>query len=249
MGIETDKAVDKPKKPRREAFVPPRDDDGIDMETVPGALKAPVGFFKRKRRHFVVVVLLVALGFFANSVAGDLYNRYMPWKESDDASIEALAKAQRSEFDNLKISLAAIRGSLPAEGRVAFRGLQRSLAGLERDSSGLIQQLDLAQKEIQTLRTVAEARGGLGRGYDFTLSPGNGMDLAPGALIGLTNVTSTGIRVNLTSDGIVRANSRHLQSGESLPYVGANGQACSVALRSIRQGDPGAASFKTDCKG
>ena len=222
--------------------------DGVDMRTVPGALKAPVGFFRRNRNNFFLMATMLVVGFLLNAFAGDLYARYVsPWKDSDDDFIGQLAAEQKQQFAALNASLADIRGSLPSEGRDAFNALQRSLANVERDSAGLVQQLDLAQREIQQLRTVAVGRGGLGSGYDFTLATDTSMDLAPGAVLGLTRVLNGGVRVNLTSGGTQTANSRFLESGETLAYRGANGRECWVSLLSIRGGNPGAASFKAGC--
>lgn len=225
----------------------PLEGDGIDLDTVPAPLKAPVGFFQRRKRHFFVVVAVFALGFLANAVAGDLYEKYKPWKDSDDEFIDRIIAAQKAEFESMNQSLAQIRGSLPAEGREAFRDLERSIAGLERQSAGLVQQLDLAKQEIQTMATVAESRGGIGSGFDFTLAGNTSMDLAPGAVIGLESVGSRGVRVNLTSAGQTVANSRYLASGQSLSFAGAGGSECFVSLMSMREGNPGAASFKTGC--
>lgn len=224
-----------------------KDDEGIDLATVPAPLQAPVGFVQRNRRNFFVAATVFVLGFIANAVAGDLYERYKPWKDSDDEFIDRIIAAQKAEFESMGESLAQIRGSLPAEGREAFRDLERSIAGLERQSAGLVQQLELAKQEIQTMATVAESRGGVGSGYDFTLSGNTSMDLAPGAVLGLEQVGRNGVRVNLTSGGRNVANHSYLASGESLTYLGAGGSECFVSLMSLRGGNPGAASFKTGC--
>src|SRR5690554_824970 len=231
------------------AGVAPAEGDGIDLDTVPKPLKGSVGFFQRRRRHFFVVVAVFVLGFLANAVAGDLYQKYKPWKDSDDEFIDRIIAAQKAEFESMNQSLAQIRGSLPAEGREAFRDLERSIAGLERQSAGLVQQLDLAKQEIRTMATVAESRGGVGSGYDFTLASNSSMDLAPGAVMGLASVGSSGVRVNLTSEGRSVANGRYLSSGQSVNFVGAGGSECFVSLMSLRDGQPGAASFKTGCSG
>lgn len=229
------------------ASEPRVDGDGIDLETVPTPLKAPLGFVQRNKRHFFVVIGVFVLGFVANAVAGDLYERYKPWKGSDDVFIDRIIAAQKAEFASLSDNLADIRDNLPAEGRDAFRNLERSLAGLERQSAGLVQQLDLARQEIGTMATVAESRGGVGSGYDFTLAGNTSMDLAPGAVIGLRGVGSDSVQVNLTSEGQNVVRGRYIRSGQSLNYVGAGGSDCYVSLMSLRSGNPGAASFKTGC--
>ena len=226
----------------------PNDSDGIDLATVPKPLKGSVGFFQRHKRNFLMVCGVFVLGFLANAIAGDLYERYKPWKESDDVFIDRIIAAQKAEFESMNESLAQLRDNLPAEGREAFRDLERSIAGLERQSAGLLQQLDLAKQEARTLATVAESRGGVGSGYDFTLAANSSMDLAPGAVLGLQRVASGGVRVNLTSEGRNVANNRYLASGESVDFVGAGGNDCFVALLSLREGNPGAASFKTGCR-
>lgn len=223
--------------------------DGIDMGTVPRSLKRPAGFFKRHRNNFFMMGGVLILGFVLNSLATDVWTRYVsPWKGSDDVYIKQLTSQQKQQFQALHASLADIKSSLPAEGREAFDALQRSLANVERDSAGLVTQLDLAQKELATLRTIAVDRGGLGSGYDFTLAANSSMDLAPGAIIGLTRVSAGGARVNLTSGGSQAENDRYLRSGESLTYQGIDGRDCWVSLSSLREGRPGAASFKADCK-
>ena len=76
--------------------------------------------------------------------------------------------------------------------------------------------------------------------------------IAPGrvrALIGLERVGSGGVRVNLTSEGRSVARNRFLASGQSVNFVGAGGSECFVSLMSLREGAPGAASFKTGCGG
>ncbi len=224
-------------------------DEGIDLATVPAPLKAPLGFFQRNKRNFFFVAGTFVLGFIANAVAGDLYDRYKPWKSSDDEFIDKIIAAQKEEFASLNTNLSQIRDNLPAEGREALQRLERSLAGVERQSAGLVQQLDLARQEIETMRTVTPSRGGVGTGYDFTLAGNTSMDLAPGAVIGLERITSQGARVNLTSEGRTVFNSRHLSSGQSLNFMGAGGKECYVSLLSLRQGAPGAASFKTGCSG
>ncbi|MBB6598794.1 hypothetical protein [Luteimonas sp. MC1825] len=238
----------KPVAHRKQVTEGARDDgDGIDLATVPERLRPTVGFFQKNKRNFFGAALLVVLGFVANAVATDLYEKYKPWKESDDAFIDRIVNAQKEEFDSLNTRLTELRGNLPAEGRDAFREIERSLAGLERQSAGLVQQLELAKQEVVQLRGVAEARGGPGAGYDFTLASSTSMDLAPGAVIGLESTGNGSVRVNLTSEGRQVANSRLLRPGEPLTYVGAQREECFVALRSINDGRPGAASFQTAC--
>ena len=228
--------------------ITPVDGNGIDLDTVPKPLKGSVGLFQRHKRNFVVVMIVFVLGFLANAVAGDLYERYKPWKASDDEFIEKIIAAQKLEFESVNENLAQIRGSLPAEGRDAFRNLEQSIAGLERQSAGLVQQLNLAKQEINTMAAVAESRGGIGSGYDFTLASNSSMDLAPGAVVGLASVGGSGVRINLTSEGRNVHNGRYLESGESLNYVGTGGSECFLSLMSLREGQPGAASFKTGCR-
>lgn len=223
--------------------------DGIDMDTVPALLKAPVGHYQRRKRNFFVALAVFVGGFLASAIAGDLYDRYKPWKESDDEFINKIVAAQKGEFESVNATLEELRGSLPAEGRSAFRALQSSLSGLEQQSAGLVRQLELAHGEIATLRSIAESRGGVGAGYDFTLATNHSMDLAPGAVIGLQRIVNNGARVNLTSGGRNVANNRFLASGESLNYVGSDGRECFVSLMSLIPEQPGAASFKTGCLG
>jgi len=226
-----------------------KDSGDIDLATVPAPLKGSVGFFQRNRKNFFVTAAVFVLGFLANAVGGDLYEHYKPWKDSDDEFIDKIIAAQKAEFETMGESLARIRGSLPEEEREAFQALQRSIASVERQSAGLVQQLELAKQEILTMGTVAASRGGVGAGYDFTLASNSSMDLAPGAVLGLQSVGRSGVRVNLTSEGRNAANGRHLSSGESVTFVGAGGAECFVSLMSLRQGSPGAASFKTGCAG
>lgn len=219
----------------------------LEMEGVPRPLRPPLRWYEGRRRNFFVVMGALVAGFLANAVAGDLYDRYMPWKESDDVFIERIAAAQKQEFENLRVSLVDIRSSLPAEGRDAFESMERSVAKVERDSAGLVQQLDLAKREIEALRTVSVNRGGVGGGYDFTLSEHSSMDLAAGAIIGLTDVGSRGAYVNLTSGGTTIIARQFVRAGESFKFAGTGGRECWVALRSHQDGRPGVASFNTGC--
>lgn len=226
-------------------------DGGVDLDTVPGPLKRPAGFLRRHRGNFYLMIVMLVVGFAANGLMGDLYGRYVsPWKDVDPGYVARLEAQQRGQFEQLNQSLAAIQGKLPREGREAFDALQQSLANVERDSAGLIHQLDLAHRQIESLSALAAERGGLGSGHDFTLSQGNSMDLAPGAVVGVTSVArhGNGVRVSLTSGGVQAAKDRFLKSGESLSYVGAQGRECWVSLMAVRAGEPGAASFKSGCK-
>lgn len=221
--------------------------DGIDMATVPRGARGVIGFFRKRKGNFYVVLVVFVLGFLANAIAGDVYERYKPWKESEDDFVQRIIDAQKEEFQSVNENIAQIRGGLSDEGQDALRDLERSIAGLERQSAGLVQQLDLARQEIGTMATIAESRGGLGSGYDFALAENTSMDLAPGAVIGVRSVSDNYIHVNLTSGGDTVETSRSLRSGQSLSFVGAGGSQCHVALMSIRKGNPGVASFKTGC--
>ena len=228
---------------------PPETDRVLEMEEVPIALHPPMKWWERNRKKFRYVILAVFVVFLANSIGGDLYDRWKPWKESDDEFVQKIAEAQRKEFDTLRASLGDIRSSLPAEGRDAFRTMERALANVERDSAGLVQQLDLAKSEIEALRAVALNRGGVGVGYDFTLSENSSMDLAPGALVGLHSVASNGAYINLSSGGATTFEREFVRAGQSLKFAGSDGRECWVSLRSLQVGDPGVASFNTGCPG
>lgn len=219
----------------------------LGMDSVPGALRAPLGKYQKYRRNFYVVIAAVVVGFLLNSVAGDLYHRYKPWKTSDDEFVQKIAEDQKAEFENLRTSLADIRSNLPADSKDALASIQQTLANVERGSAGLVQQLDLAKREIETVRAVSVNRGGVGGGYDFTLAEHDSMDLAPGALIGLTAVAPSFVHVTLTSGGATTNRNKSLRAGEALTYAGSGGRDCWVALRSIQDGKPGAASFNTGC--
>lgn len=216
-------------------------------EDVPKPMRGLVGWYRRRRGHFVWNGAFALLGIVLATAASEAYDRWKPWKESNDDFVGQIMDAQKKQFESLDASLKQIRGTLPSEGRDAFRNLQQSLTSLERNSSGLVQQLDLARKEVASLRAIADGRGGLGSGYDFTLSSNGGMDLAPGAVIGLTSVGPSGARVNLTSGGQTVYNDGYVRSGQSLSYTGTNGSQCWVSLMSLQQGNPGAASFKVGC--
>jgi hypothetical protein len=227
--------------------VPPRPAGGL--EDVPRALAPAVSWFEGKRNKFIYAVLFALVAGLVGLMAGDLYDKYKPWKETDDEFVQKIAQAQKQEFDNLRASLGDIRSSLPAEGRDAFKTMERALANVERDSAGLVQQLDLAKREIELLRTVAQTRGGVGAGYDFTLAEHTSMDLAGGAIVGLTDVGSNGAYINLTAGGTTIVPRQFVRAGESFKYAGAGGRECWVALRSHQDGRPGVASFNTGCPG
>lgn len=224
-------------------------DTVMGMDAVPRPLHSPIKWWERRRNNFFIVIGAVIGGFLLNAVAGDVYDRIKPWKQSDDEFVQKIAKSQKKEFDSLRASLGDLRSSLPAEGRDAFRTMERTLASVERDSAGLVQQLDLAKDEIAALRAVAATRGGVGAGYDFTLSENTSMDLAPGALVGLGSVASNGAYLNVTSAGTTTFDREFVRVGESRRYAGSGGRDCWVSLRSIRDGKPGVASFNTGCEG
>ena len=110
-----------------------------------------------------------------------------------------------------------------------------------------MQQLDLARREIETVRAVTVNRGGIGGGYDFTLAEDTSMDLTPATLIGLEEVRGHGVYVNLSSGGERIASEELLKPGEPLKYTDGSGRECWVALRSFHDGEPGVAAFNTGC--
>lgn len=214
---------------------------------VPAPLQRPMRWFEGIRKKFYYAVAFAIVGVIGGHMLGDLYDRIKPWKTSDDEFVQKLRDSQKLEFDALRVSLGDIQSSLPSEGRKAFNNIERSLANVERDSAGLVAQLDLAKQEVEALKKIAVPRGGLGNGYDFTLAEHSSMDLAPGALIGMDTASSGSVRVNLVSAGVNVASNEYLSAGQSLKYVGADGHQCWVAVRSIQGGSPGVASFNTGC--
>ena len=219
----------------------------LGMSDVPRPLHGPMGTFQKHRKNFYVAILVFVGGFLANAMAGDLYDRLKPWKESEDEFIQKIVDKQRAEFEGLRTSLADIRSNLPAGDRDMFKAIEQSVANVERNTAGLVRQLEVAKQDLEALRTVAVSRGGVGSGYDFTLAEDASMDLAPGAIIGLTSVGASGVRVTLTSAGATTERDELIKAGEALPYAGTGGRSCSIALRTFQRGRPGAASFNSTC--
>lgn len=93
---------------------------------------------------------------------------------------------------------------------------------------------------------LAEKNAGIAGGYDFIVAENRSTRIDSQTVIGVTNVSPNGVRVNLTRTGDA-VTDRYMQSGESLDYRSVDGRNCKVSLLSVRDGDVGAASFAIGC--
>ena len=131
--------------------------------------------------------------------------------------------------------------------REAFKEVRNTLRTIEQSNSGLIRQLVLAKQENETLRRVAGEQAGISGGYDFMLTENTGIRIDDSTVVGVQDVGSTMVQVNLASAGNDRGQSRWLNAGESLAYTSARGQSCKVSLLSFQRGQPGVAAFANNC--
>ena len=164
-----------------------------------------------------------------------------------DEFLVQIAESQKLEFAELKKNLGQIRSSLTDGDREAFSSVQSAVSSLERTNSDLIQQLVMAKRENDTLSKVSEQKAGIAGGYDFILTENSGIRLDATTVLGVRSVSSSYVYVSLTSGTLTEPANSALQSGQSLPYTSAGGQACKLSVLSVRGGDIGTASFAIGC--
>jgi len=194
---------------------------------------------------------LVAIVFFVVSYMG---TKGLDWTYQKllgpDDFLAQMAEDNKREFADLKASLSKLDASIQTSGgdREALRAVRNAVKAVESANSSLIAQLQLAKQENDTLSQAMSQKTGLTAGYDFILAEHQGMRIDKATLVGFDSGTGTvgGIWVSLSSTGGVER--KALRSGQSIPYVSADGRKCRIAFASLRRvGNTDAASFANLC--
>ena len=196
----------------------------------------------RKRRGLEMLkwLGLAVVGF----LLGDAYSAARDWAMDKPDYLQELTESQKQEFADLRASLRSIGGAIESGDRAAFNQVKGAIDAIEKTNAGLIQQLVVAKQENETLRDVAGQQAGISGGYDFILSEKRGIRIDPATVLGVENVTSGGVTVNLTSQAADKPQRMYMDPGEFLAYVNAQGSACKLSLLSFNDG---AAAFSNHC--
>lgn len=164
---------------------------------------------------------------------------------NEDTAIERIASQQKEEFQALRASLDGLRGDIKGAGLGEAKDAVRAL---ERLSNANLDKLRLAQQENEKLRLALSGAGKATGGYDALLSEQESMQLDPGTVLGVNNITNDGVWVTLsTPDTAGRDRSQFVRPGASLPFVRRSGDKCVVSVLSLREGVD-AASFAVSCE-
>lgn len=199
------------------------------------------------KEHPFLAMTLAGLVLLVGFVSNDAYTslKGLIWKKTDH--LTELAEEQRKAFADLRADLGQISSSISEGDRAAFRSVRSAVEAIENTNAGLIQQLVLAKQENETLRKASQQAVGVSGGYDFILAERSGVRLDATTVLGVTNVAGGYVGVNLTSAKSEKSVRESLQSGESIAYSSASGQACKVSLLSVNNADIGTASFAIGC--
>ena len=184
----------------------------------------------RKRRGLEMLkwLGLAVVGF----LLGDAYSAARDWAMDKPDYLQELTESQKQEFADLRASLRSIGGAIESGDRAAFNQVKGAIDAIEKTNAGLIQQLVVAKQ------------AGISGGYDFILSEKRGIRIDPATVLGVENVTSGGVAVNLTSQAADKPQRMYMDPGEFLAYVNAQGSACKLSLLSFNDG---AAAFSNHC--
>src|SRR3546814_16343814 len=85
-------------------------------------------------------------------------------------------------------------------------------------------------------------------GSDFIVGESGSWQIDPETSLGLSDVGSSYVYVNLTSRDNETSVRRRLDAGEAVAYTSASGEACKIALHTINNAKPGSASFSRMCR-
>lgn len=163
----------------------------------------------------------------------------------EDTAIDRIATQQKEEFEALRASLDGLRGDIQGAGLGEAKDAVRAL---ERLSHANLDKLRLAQQENEKLRLALSGAGKITGGYDALLSEQESMQLDPGTVLGVNNITDSGVWVTLsTPDSAGQSRSQFVRPGGSLPFVRRSGDKCVVSVLSLRDGVD-AASFAVSCE-
>lgn len=208
------------------------------------------GFYDTRdsiKKHPVWGTMLAGLVLVLTLAASEGYGYVKGKVVGPDEFLVQIAESQKKEFADLKENLSQIRGSLGDSDREAFSSVQSAVSSLERTNADLIEQLVMAKKENDTLSKVSAQKAGITGGYDFILTENSGIRLDATTMLGVSRVSSDYVYLSLTSATQAEPVDSALQSGQSLAYTSASGQACKVTVLSFRGGDTGSASFAIGC--
>jgi hypothetical protein len=155
-------------------------------------------------------------------------------------------KEQQSEsFKRLEDQLSTLSRNVDGNGRDTLNSVERVVAEIRSANEGLVAQLALARREYDRLALSTAKERGIRGGYDFILNPSSGLRIDASTVIGVDYIGDSVVDVNLSANGLEQERTVRLDSGESIAYRSASGQACRVTLMSIQSRE--AASFAISC--
>lgn len=192
---------------------------------------------------FLAVVIFV-LGILGHEAIDRVMDKF---RDPDDFLVQ-MKDEQKQNFDALKASLSELKGSLDADGNAALKNVASAAEALKNTNARLIEEFALAKRENDTLRQAVRDATGMEGGSDFIVGEASSWQIDPETSIGLTDVGSSYIYVNLTSRDSDTSVRTRLNAGESVAYTSASGQACKIALHTINNARPGSASFSRMCR-
>ncbi|MGE3731415.1 MAG: hypothetical protein AB7F83_12810 [Lysobacterales bacterium] len=200
------------------------------------------------RAHPVWGTVLALLTLVVGVMAAEAYDYGKRQLLGPDEFLAQIAESQTREFADLKKNLGQIQSAIDRDDRAAFNNLKNAIRSIEQSNVELIQQLMLAKRENDTMRSLAEQRTGVTGGYDFILTESGGIRLDRTTTFGIQYVGESYVTANLSAIGAADAKQVDLKSGQSLGYQGADQRQCKVSLLSIRRADIGTASFAVNCR-
>lgn len=183
-------------------------------------------------------VVLIAIAGFGASMAWQWYEKRTA--EPDKLLVEIKAK-QDEEFKALRASLDRLTDGEAG----AVTDVRTAVRAIESTNTALMAQLGLAREEYGRLSKAATQGSGVQGGYDIILTRETGISIDSQNVLGVSQIEPSGVRVtlsNVNSDPV----KEFLNSGESIPYVSADGRKCRASLLSISQAAT-AASFALSC--
>jgi hypothetical protein len=192
----------------------------------------------------VFAIVLFVLGVLGNEAA----DRVMQNFREPDAFLVQMKDEQKQNFDALKSSLSELRGSLDGNSNAALRNVASAAEALQNTNARLIEEFALAKRENDTLRQAVRNATGMEGGSDFIVGESSSWQIDPQTSIGLTDVGSSYVYVNLTSRDSDSSVRKGLNVGEAIAYTSASGEACKIALHTINNARPGSASFSRICR-
>lgn len=218
----------------------------------PGWLTRQLGDFREWRKAIeahplkgaVLALVLLVLGILGNEAVDRVMQNF---REPDEFLVQ-MKDEQKRNFEALNASLSELKGTLDADGRSALGNVAAAAEALKNTNARLIEEFALARRENDTLREAVRNATGMEGGSDFIVGEASSWQIDPETSIGLTDVASSYIYVNLTSRDSDTSVRRRLNAGESVAYTSASGQACKIALHTINNAKPGSASFSRICR-